>query len=207
MAIIDLNVRLTHDWSVFNKYKSSSDSNIYINDIGVPETISPASLDLVVGDKCWDPKNNDERFIAKSGLLIKPQESVVVYTKQKFGIPYNVFGVVTGKGNMIFQGGYVSAGKINPGFNGFLKIGYYNGSKAPILLYRDSVFASVYFISMESEINYPLENYQQGPEPKRFRLDKKRELFLWFKANWSKSLPIILSIIAIIVSILKTDLK
>lgn len=201
MAVIDLSTRLSTDWGLFNKCKVSSDSYIYISERGDDGTINPTSMDLLVGDKCLNPKKNEEFYISDVGLYVEPKESLIIYTKRKFAMPYNIFGVVTGKGNLIFQGGFISSGKINPGFNGYLKIGFYNGSGETLLLKKGTTFASVYFLTMESELSYPYENYQQGPNPKKIKLRGRRKFYNWFKNNWQLGIPIVLSFIAILISI------
>jgi deoxycytidine triphosphate deaminase len=201
MAIIDLSTRITTDWTLYNKYKASSDSYIYISEEVNKDAICSTSMDLHVGDKCFNPDKNEEFFIPDSGLFIKPKETVIISTRSKIALPFNIFGVVTGKGNYIYQGGFISTGKINPGFCDCLLIGFFNGSSETILLKKENAFASVYFITTETELSQPYEYYRNRPSPKKEKLSLKRKFFFWFKNNWHLIIPIFLSIIAILISI------
>ena len=203
MAIIDLKSRLTTKWSEFSKYQSSSDSFIYISDTISEDTIWPTSIDLIVGDTYFNLRSNVENLIPDEGLVVHPKESVIIYSKRKFQIPNNVFGMVAGKSNLNFQGAFIATGKISPGFDGHLKIGVYNGGWEKILLQKGTKFASAFFMTIESESSDSTMPYQQAPSPKEKKKTFKEKATIWFNNNWQTILPILLSIIAIIVSIFK----
>ena len=146
MALINLNKRVTDDWSVRCDNLESPDSFIYIKDRANENVANPASMEIEVGDVYILPGNSKQYKIPEKGLSINPKQSVVIYSKQKISLPYNAFGLVTGKGSYIFQGCFISSGKIDPGFDGFLRVGFYNGSNKKIILEKGAVFGSVFFI-------------------------------------------------------------
>ena len=149
MALINLNKRVTDKWEVRCDNLESPDSFIYIKDRANEKVANPASMEIEVGDVYILPRNGQQYKIPEEGLSIDPKQSVVIYSRQKISLPYNAFGLITGKGNYIFQGCFISSGKIDPGFDGFLKIGFYNGSNKKILLKKGIGFASVFFINTD----------------------------------------------------------
>ncbi|HEX4808660.1 MAG TPA: hypothetical protein VH325_07015 [Bryobacteraceae bacterium] len=134
MGVLDLSVRMTDSWDSYHKYASSSDSLVFISPL--PQlTDGPSSVDLMVGERCYK-QNEDRYFLIGEGVTLGARQSLLVDTAEKVATPYNVFGLVTGKGSQIFKGTFISTGKINPGFNNKLKIGIYNGSNNPFIIRR-----------------------------------------------------------------------
>lgn len=144
MSVIDLKKRVTSDWREMHQHLQSTDSFIYVSPRKKAK-IGPVSMDVEVGDTYILPGSNEVFKIPSEGVKIKPGNSIVVYTHQNFKLPYNVFGIVTGKGQYIFKGCFLSTGKIDPGFEGCLKIGFFNGGCSRIILKPNEVFATVFF--------------------------------------------------------------
>lgn len=149
MALINLNKRVTDKWEVRCDNLESPDSFIYIKDRANEKVANPASMEIEVGDVYILPRNGQQYKIPEEGLSIDPKQSVVIYSRQKISLPYNAFGLITGKGNYIFQGCFISSGKIDPGFDGFLKIGFYNGSNKKILLKKGIGFEGTEKVSLQ----------------------------------------------------------
>lgn len=197
--VIDLSTRITKEWEVFHKNVFSQDSLIYVNDYVFLENASPSSINLTVGDQWYDEKNKKSKLIPEKGIKVKAGESVILYTQQRIGVPYNAFGVIYGTGNNIFKAGFISTGKINPGFNDFLKIGFYNGSKRSIIFTTGDLLACCSFFEIETTLNAPLERYSfEEPQLE----GKVSQLFSFLTNNWYAVVSVILSIIAIIVTLL-----
>lgn len=133
MSVIDLKRRSTSDWEEMHKHLQSTDSTVFIAPL-IYRKVGPVSMDIEVGDAYIIPGSNETFEIPKDGVQVKPRQSIVVYTRQRFKLSYNVFGVVTGKGKYIFKGCFLSTGKIDPGFEGCLKIGFFNGGCSSIKL-------------------------------------------------------------------------
>lgn len=109
MALINLNKRVTDKWEVRCDNLESPDSFIYIKDRANEKVANPASMEIEVGDVYILPRNGQQYKIPEEGLSIDPKQSVVIYSRQKISLPYNAFGLITGKGNYIFQGCFISS--------------------------------------------------------------------------------------------------
>lgn len=183
MSVIDLKKRITSDWEQMHLHLQSTDSFVYVSPKN-DDKISSVSMDVEVGDAYILPGSNEIFKIPKDGIKIKPEHSIIVYTNQKFKLPYNVFGIVTGKGQYIFKGCFLSTGKIDPGFEGRLKIGLFNGGCSDIRLKPNEVFATVFFMNTDITISAPLKNYQNnlGYDIKRIRWYAR--LWIYVKEHW-----------------------
>ena len=124
MSVIDLKKRVTQKWEEMHDELKSESSLVYIDQ--ELDDNNRTSMDLEVGSAYILPGSNQTYKIPEKGIEIKPRKAVVIYTKQRLKLPYNVFGVVTGKGSYIFRGCFLSTGKIDPAFDGYLKIGFLN---------------------------------------------------------------------------------
>lgn len=165
MAIVDLKSRLSSDRDLCEASKMSSESFIYTDtEVNVIEG-NPMSIDLHVGDICIFPGDSRTYKIDKRGVKVKPRQSVVLYSKEKFVIPLNVFGIVTGKGTYIFQGCIVASGKIDPGYRGNLKVCFFNGGRSTVTIKPNDVFCTVFFMDGDCTLSSPLADYQENPNP------------------------------------------
>jgi len=203
MSIVDLKSRLTLDWNAFNEYMKSSDSLICIDGPIILADDGPAAVDLSIGDRWLDHRDNTQYLIPKEGLHLKPNQSTVVVTQQRIALPLNVFGLVTGKGKYIFQGVFISSGKVDPGYNGRLKIGLYNGSEHTIVLKTGEPFYSCCFFQMESSLDAPLRSYETEPTLRPSHLPRRVRIANWLKVSWKAIIPMIISLVAVIVALLK----
>lgn len=183
MSVINIKKRSTSDWEKMHKHLQSPDSIVYIDpqDDG---KVGPVSMDITVGDAYIVPGSNESFFIPHDGIKVKPKQSIIVYTRQRFKLPYNVFGIVTGKGKYIFKGCFLSTGKIDPGFDGCLKIGFFNGGCSSINLKPNESFATVFFLNTDTTISAPLKFYQNSldHDVKCIRFYKK--MWLYIKNHW-----------------------
>lgn len=186
MSILDLNKRQTNDWEEMHKHLSSPDSMVYIDNVRIDAT---TSIDLNVGEAYIIPGSNHTYSIPETdGLKVKPHRSVVIYTKQRIKLPYNVFGVVTGKGLFIFKGCFLSTGKIDPAFDGYLKIGFYNGGNSSVRLRRGDAFATAYFLNSDGTLTAPLKQYQTELSPDLPKIKVHQRVWLYIKENWIRFL-------------------
>lgn len=183
MSIIDFNKRHTSDWEEMHLHLSSPDSLVYIDNVD-NEIARPTSIDLNVGDAYIIPGSNHIFAIPDNGLIVKPHCAVVIYSKQRIKLPYNVFGVVTGKGSLIFRGCFLSTGKIDPAFDGQLKIGFFNGGNQKICLKSGEPFATAYFLNADATLTAPLNQYQTGLSPDLPEITIYQKIWLYTKAHW-----------------------
>lgn len=184
MSLVNLNKRVTDNWDARCENLESPNSYIYVKDKSTERVLNPASMEICVGEVYILPGTSQQYKIPEKGLSINPKQTVVIYSEQKIALPYNIFGLVTGKGNYIFQGCFISTGKIDPGFDGYLKIGFYNGSNKKILLKRGNAFASVFFINTEFTMSHALEDYQNAPPADLPKISSWRICWNYISANW-----------------------
>ncbi len=199
MSIVDLTKRTTTDWNEYYKNISSQDSKIYVSDKVVLDNDCPASLLLTVGDTYL--RKGISVKMPSSGLKIPPNKTIVFVTKQRVGVPHNVFGMITGVGINIFNSGFVSSGKIDSGFDGNLKIAFFNGNEKAVVFNEGDLVACCSFWNTEYSIEYKLPDYHSDVKPE---LEEKSVLskgLSWLKNNWYSLLALIISILAIILGV------
>lgn len=183
MSVIDFKKRHTDNWDVMHEHLQSPDSMVYIDDTN-RDFSSPTSIDLNVGSAYIIPGSNQSFAFPEEGLKVKPHCSVVIYTEQRIKLPYNVFGVVTGKGSFIFKGCFLSTGKIDPAFDGYLKIGFHNGGNSSLVLKKGDPFATVFFLNTDATLNSPLKEYQTNLNPDLPRLNMMQRCGMYIKEHW-----------------------
>ncbi len=200
MAVIDLSTRITNDWATYHQNKRSSDSYIYILPTSYGLDDGPASVDFTVGEKWFIQNDNTAYEVTSEGIILAPFQSILVETAEEVALPFNVFGLVTGKGLQIFQGTFISTGKINPGFCDKLKIGIYNGGKKKITLMKGSSLCTCVFFAMESNLRTPLKAKPDSSVRAMRPIGRLKKISLWLKEN-KELLAIIISILALIASL------
>lgn len=200
MAVIDLYTRITSDWNTYHENKRSSDSYIYMSPDSFQLDDGPASVDFSVGDKWFLQNDNTAYEVTDDGIILTPFQSILIETSEEVALPYNVFGLVTGKGLQIFQGTFISTGKINPGFHEKLKIGIYNGSKKKIKLFKGTPLCTCVFLEMESNLRTPLKEKPDSSVKTIKPIGKRKQAVLWIKEN-KEFLAIIISILALVASV------
>lgn len=202
MAIVDLKSRLSSRRDKCEASKMSAESLIYIDtNVDIAES-NPMSIDLKVGEICLLPGDSRTYRIDEQGIKVKPRQSVVIYSKEKFVLPLNVFGLVTGKGTYIFQGCMVASGKIDPGYRGNLKVCFFNGGRSSVTIKPGDVFCTVFFMDGDCTLMSPLVDYQENPNPILADLSWYLLLWNWLKANWYNFIVSIGTIAAVIISLI-----
>lgn len=202
MSIVDLNRRITHDWDVYSRNLKSHESYIYLMDEG--EYIQAGtSITITVGPIWYDVKKNTDIKITDKGIKIKAQKYVVLQSQQSFALPYNIYGIVVGKGVNIFSGGVISTGKIIPGYRGTLRIGYFNASNRTIILRKGDVLGSAIFFDTEATAINPKYEGGFGSVPALEALTRRAKIIEWICDNWYNILTLVLSVVAIIVALIK----
>lgn len=196
MAIVDLKSRLSSERDICEASKMSAESLIFIDSKVDLAEGNPMSIDLKVGDICLLPGDSRTYRIDEHGIKVKPRQSVVIYSKEKFVLPLNVFGLVTGKGKYIFQGCMVASGKIDPGYRGNLKVCFFNGGRSTVTIKPGDIFCTVFFMDGDCTLMSPLTDYQENPNPSLSTYGYCEKLKEWFGNNWYKALSIVFPAIA-----------
>ena len=149
VAVAHLEERLTTEERLYDRYRASSSSLVYVDGAADRRADEPASLDLCVGGRWYDPGIGSTFPLPDNGYVLRPGRTLVVETQQRLRLPDNLFGLVTGRGKYIFQGVFVSPGKIDPSFDGHLLIAVYNASQHSVVLKPGDPFCSCSFFDME----------------------------------------------------------
>lgn len=199
--LVDLKKHITSDWNEYNNFISKKESKLYIRGKIIFDNNGPESLNLTVGDKyiC----NGKTIKISEDGVKVPSGKSVVLETAQQIAVPHNMFGMIAGVGINIFRNGFISAGKIDPGFKGKLKLAYFNGNGNAITFKSGDLLACCSFWYMESSIEFSLEDYHSEPEAVVESVSGLRNIFLWLKKNWYAMLALLVSIFTLIVTCIR----
>lgn len=181
MSIINLENRITNKIEVYESNRKSAKSYIYINELPSFERGNKETLILNVGDHYI--KDSQNIAIPKKGYVVKPGKSVLFETEQKISTPLNVIGVICGIGTNIFNGGFISAGKIDQGFSDNLKISFYNAGKHNIIFKKGDALASAIFYETEDTMIavMPERDYERLPVYNIKRIDKVKS---YLSNNW-----------------------
>jgi deoxycytidine triphosphate deaminase len=199
MSVIDLSRRVTESRDYFEANRRSFESMIFVSSpVQVDE--SRVSFDLSVGDNWYDHRTKRLFSIDEKGLFVPPKSSIVIITHQRLALPTNLFGLVTGKGKYIYREAFISAGKIDPGFDDNLRIGFYNASSKTICLKKGDYFCSCCFMTLESSIPVPPRR-ELAPQWPIGGAPLHVVLRTWFARYWDKAIPIGLSIISLLVAL------
>ncbi len=96
----------------------------------------------------------------KNGKVnIPAKNSIAVQTAESFIVPRNMYGLILPKGSLLLQQGVLMGStKIEPLFNGKLKILLYNTSNKKISLKKGEFIASAIFLRTEKAIDSPPQN-------------------------------------------------
>lgn len=200
MAIVHLNKRVTDNVDEYNNFMRSSDSLIFLKGNWTTDESGPDCLSLTVG-QCWYDNTRYIEIDPKNGIKIKPHASIVLETAEDIALPLNMYGLLFGAGSNIYKGAFISSGKIDPGFSGKLRIGYHNGSDKTTILKRGDKLAYCIFIGTECGLEHtPLTNALS--QPAMGTMSKRERFQRWFTQNVFHILPILLSTVSIIVSII-----
>lgn len=194
MSIVDLLHRNSDNNSLCEKCKLSPDSLIYISPKPPANALSPISCDISVGTECYRPNTGKKYSLTEDGIKVQSGESVVIYAYEHIRTPFNVFGLVTGKGKYIYQGCMVASGKIDPGFDGRLRICFYNGGKRAIVLKPKEAFCTVFFVNTDYTLSAPLYSGQEKPLPIDNAMGWKRATAKYIKANWIALLALLIGL-------------
>jgi dCTP deaminase len=202
MPIINLKRRGTQDNRLISVDDKSPESHVCICPYK-EEKISPVAVDVTVGEEYILPGDSRTYEITDRGIRIKPECSVIIRTAERICLPLNVFGIVTGKGSNIFKGCFISTGKIDPGFQGNLRIGVFNGGRENIIFKHGQALCSLYFVDTQNALEVAPTSTPTSPSPNRTKEKWYRQFLFWLRNNWYSTLALILTIIGLIIQYLK----
>lgn len=202
MSVIDLSKRIISDKDAYSKNARSYESYIYIEDQDLVDIQDAVSLNITIGDVWYNNAKHSDIAITDKGVKVKSKKYVVFQTQQSFAVPYNVFGIVVGKGINIFNGSVISTGKIVPGYKGKLRIGCYNASNKTIILHKGDIIGCCVFFKTEATSKNEYMGNGVDDIPALEMLTRRQRFFEWIGDNWYNVLASVFSVIAIVVSII-----
>lgn len=199
MPAVDLTKRITHSTEDFERFRESADSLVFVDSEATTDSV--ATLDLSVGETWFDCSTTEAYEVPVEGITLAARRAVVIETREVVGAPANVFGMVMGKGKYIFQGVFVSTGKIDPGFFGRLRIGIYNGGHRHVVFKRNEPFCSCWFFHVETTL--PRQTRKTALAPGRVipPVSRWRRGAKFVRKEWPHLAPIGISLTALAVSI------
>lgn len=155
--------------------------------------IQPASVDLHLGNRfirfdsgwryLWPEQDNTDisREIECEAIAIEPGEFVLAETREWVSIPDELVARIEGKSSLARLGllVHVTAGFVDPGFEGTLTLEIANVNRMPVFLRAGMPIAQLAFMCLTSPAERPYgspglgSKYQgqQGPTPSRYHLN------------------------------------
>lgn len=145
-----------------------------------PERVQPASYDLALGndfivfdahDQLYidlaNPHDESSRKVSRTqqeGLTLHPGEFVLGVTEERVTIPDNLVARLEGKSSIGRLGLliHVTAGFVDPGWDGNLTLEIYNVRKVPIILRPGLPFCQLSFTRMQAPADKPYSGRYQG---------------------------------------------
>ncbi len=158
MGILSIKGKHTNCNETFEINKKSDASLIY-SDASMVEEFS---IELSVGDQ-WAKDLTKEKAtmyaIEDDEISIKPQSSIVLEVQENIQVPFNMYGLILQTGSVFLeQGILIGAGKIEPSFNGKLRMLIYNTSKTKRTLKKGQKIASAIFMRTDKTIKASIYN-------------------------------------------------
>lgn len=196
MAVINIKSRVTNDKVQFENCRKSNNSLVYINKSAQYDQSGDDILLIHVGDSYMIGSQIFK--VPEKGLIVKPQKSVVFFSDQTIAVPLNIIGIILGMGHNIFRGGFISSGKIDQGFEGQLRIGYFNSSKQNVRFKKGDILACVVFLGTEKTLAAAGPENEYSALPK-YNMTKPQEFIYFLSENWVALLSIVIAIIGLIV--------
>jgi len=128
---------------------------IEINPINI-KSIQPASVDLHLN---WDLKDIDGNVydINKNEYLLIPNEFILGSTLEEVKIPNDLVGIIEGRSSVGRLGitAHITAGYIDPGFNGRITLEITNVSTKPFILKKGMSICQIVFQELSCECENP----------------------------------------------------
>lgn len=182
MSVVQIKGRTTDSAENFSKFSSSSSSHIYTS--ATENNIENFSIEITLGEG-WNDNYSEAdvglRQIDES-IIVGGRGSIVVEVAEDIRVPYNRYGIVLPTGSLFLaQGILIASAKVEPAFNGKLKLRLFNTTDKKIKLSKGRKLGSVIFFSTDSTIPHDIISRNSSisvPRTKRLSSLKK-----WLGAN------------------------
>jgi deoxycytidine triphosphate deaminase len=152
MSVIFIKNRRTTESKDFDKYRKSETSLVLTN----AKLFEEFSIELTLGD-LYDDDLSEERAIMyaleNDEVALHPKSSVVVEVAEGMRVPNNMYGIVMPKGHILLEQGILMAStKIEPSYDGKLRILVFNTSRRKRTIRKGTVIASAVFFCTEKTL-------------------------------------------------------
>jgi deoxycytidine triphosphate deaminase len=167
MSVIWVRSRVTDQVDDFGRYRKS-DGSLLLTDA---RTIETFSVELTLGE-LYDDELSEARAIMyaveNDAVVLRPGYSVVVEVAERIRVPNNMFGLVMPKGHILLEQGILMAStKIEPCYDGKLRLLLFNTSRRRRKLMRGSVIASAIFFATEKTLEADNLTSREAVVPRR----------------------------------------
>ncbi len=110
--------------------------------------LGPCCYDLSVGDEYISLRDPENTQPLKEGqhINIGPGETVLILTREYICLPRNILAMLVPRARWLFEGGSLSATRVDPTWYGKLLVGFTNSAKNPLTLEYGEAFCTTYFM-------------------------------------------------------------
>ena len=182
MSVLQIKGRTTKSHTDFDAASYSSNSLI-LTDAG-DERIEEFSLELSVGEGGSDNYSGNDKNLWRivDGMTIRGHDSVVVEAAEEIKVPHNRYGIVLPTGSLFLSRGVlVASAKVEPAFDGKLKLRIFNTTNKNVCLTKGEKLGSVIFFSTES--THTQSPIKRGSEISTLPITRRARLKKWFSLN------------------------
>lgn len=182
MSVVKIKGCTTASPETYQKYISSDKSLIFLN--AAEDRTEDFSIELSLGEG-WNDNYSDAdvglRRINEEVVLGR-RGSIVVEVAEEISVPYNKYGLVLPTGSLFLTHGVLSpTAKVEPAFNGTLKIRLFNTTNNKVVLKKGCKLGSVIFFDTDSTI--PQVKKTRRSDISVVPSSKWSSLNSWFAAN------------------------
>ncbi|WP_158770946.1 hypothetical protein [Paraglaciecola sp. L1A13] len=195
MGILSIKGKHTDCNEIFELNKTSDASRIYSDATMIEEF----SIELSIGDVWAEDISKDKAVmyaIEDNEISIPPQTSIVVEVQENIQVPFNMYGLILQTGSVFLeQGILIGAGKIEPSFDGKLRLLIFNTSRTKRTLKKKQKIASAIFLRTDKTIKTSI--YKNNRE---FLHKKKKGRFTQVRSFFASDMKFTLTLIAMIIT-------
>jgi|APLak6261664640_1056046.scaffolds.fasta_scaffold15230_1 deoxycytidine triphosphate deaminase len=183
MSLINIKNRVTSDEKIFDSNSFSDQSFLFLKDSN-NHVIESFSLELTLGNGWADRYSDKERSLIEiddeNGIEIAKKGSVVVEVGEDINMPHNLYGIIVPTGSLFLSKGILIApSKIEPSFNGKMKLRLFNTSNDKFILKKKDKLASAIFFSTDVTEHQP--EIKKGSDIAKRNLNGIQTSLRWIK--------------------------
>lgn len=185
MSLVNIKNRVTSDEKTFDSNSSSDQSYLFLKD-SANHIVESFSLELSLGNGWADRYSETERSLIEiddeNGIEIAKKGSVVVEVGEDINMPHNLYGIIVPTGSLFLSKGILIApSKIEPSFNGKMKLRLFNTSNDKFVLKKKDKLASAIFFSTDVTEHQP--EIKKGSDIAKNNLSPYKKSVRWIKNN------------------------